>query len=94
MAKKSFLESHYMNEQEFIDRVALKARARGFRVETNRNGQVQIDFGNKKLHAGHLASLYPKIVMPHVNIPKLIDSVAPGRPCTHKPMREIIAALR
>ena len=24
----------------------------------------------------------------------MIDQVAPGRPCTHKPMREILACIR
>ncbi len=82
-----------MNRQEFIYQVIRKARANGFKVETNRNDQEQIDFGNKKLHSGHLARLFPKILNRDANVAKLIDEVAPGRPCTHKPMREIVAQL-
>jgi bifunctional DNase/RNase len=29
-----------------------------------------------------------------VSISAVIDKVAPGRPCTHKPMREIIAEIK
>lgn len=82
-----------MNQQEFIDQVVRGARANGFKIETNRNGQTQIDFGHKKLHSGHLAQLFPEILFQDANIAKLIDAVAPGRPCTHKPMRAIVANL-
>ena len=82
-----------MNQQEFIDQVVRKARDNGFKVEANRNDQVQIDFGHKKLHAGHLAQLFPEILLKDANVAKLIDEVAPGRPCSHKPMREIVEQL-
>lgn len=82
-----------MNQQEFIDQVARIARAKGFTIETNRNGQMQIDFGHKKLHSGHLTQLFPEILFQNANVSKLIEEVAPGRPCTHKPMREIVAQL-
>jgi len=82
-----------MNQQEFIDQVSRIARAKGFKVETNTNGQTPIDFGHKKLHSGHLAKLFPEILLRDANIAKLIDAVAPGRPCAHKPMREIVEQL-
>jgi len=82
-----------MNQQEFIDEVVRCARANGFKIETNRNGQTQIDFGHKRLHSGHLAQLFPEILFRDANIAELVDAVAPGRPCTHKPMREIIVNL-
>ena len=82
-----------MNQQEFIEHVARNARAKGFKIETNRNGQTQIDFGPKKLHSGHLAQLFPEILFRDANVAKLIDAVAPGRPCTHKPLREIVEQL-
>ena len=82
-----------MNQQEFINQVVRNARAKGFKIEANRNGQLQIDFGYKKLHSGHLAQLFPEILFRDANAAKLIDAVAPGRPCTHKPMREIVKQL-
>lgn len=82
-----------MNKQEFIDQVFRNARAKGFKIEMSRNGQTQIDFGHKKLHSGHLEQLFPEILFRDANVAKLIDAVAPGRPCTHKPMREIVEQL-
>ena len=82
-----------MNQHEFIDQVIRKARDKGFKVEINRNDQTQIDFGHKKLHSGHLAQLFPEILHRDANVAKLVDGVAPGRPCTHKPMREIVEQL-
>lgn len=70
------------------------SRQMGFKVETNRDGLSQIDFGNKKLHTGHLERLFPKILDPKADVAKMIDAVAPGRPCTHKPMKEIVAQIK
>ena len=64
----------------------------GYWIEPSRNG-VQIDFGHKKLHEGHLRALFPDILAKGVNVAKLIETVAPGRPCVHRPMREIIAQI-
>ena len=65
----------------------------GYRIETNRNGQTQIDFGHKKLHSGHLEQLFVAILKPGANVARVIESVAPGRPCTHRPMREILERI-
>ncbi len=78
---------------EFVSEVLKAAAERGFKVEDSRNGK-QIDFGNKKLHEGHLRALYPAITVPGADIRALIERVAPGRPCTHRPMREIIGGIR
>ncbi len=84
------MEKTILNKNEFIRAVFRIAEKRGFKIESNqRNGLPQIDFGHKKLHAGHLEQLYPKILSSTQKISILIEQVAPGRPCTHKPMREI-----
>lgn len=84
-----------ISKDEFIKEVIRIARERGYKIESNtRTGQEQIDFGNKKLHSGHLGDLYPAILSDYPNISSQIDKVAPGRGCSHKPMREIIEQLR
>jgi hypothetical protein len=81
-----------MNKKAFVD-LFLKIAREGYRVQINRDGLRQIDFGHKKLHEGHLEKMYPEILQPGVHIPTLINEVAPGRPCAHRPVREIMARL-
>ena len=83
-----------MNADQFADRVLNLARVQGFPIKTNRNGVEQIDFGHKKLHRVHLCGLYPDVLEDGVHIGRLIDRVALGRPCTHKPMRELVSQLK
>lgn len=83
-----------MNKTEFVNLVVTTARNKAWRIETNRAGITQIDFGNKKLHARHFEAMFPGILSEGASISDVIDKVAPGRPCTHKPMREIIAEIR
>lgn len=83
-----------MTTQEFIEQVIGFARSLGYTVMPNRNGQMQIDFGHKKLHTGHLVKLFPCLLMVDADISRLIESVAPGRPCAHRPMKEIIQKIR
>jgi len=83
-----------MTPEDFIQSVMVKAQKHGFKVEQNRFNQRQIDFGHKKLHEGRLLDLYPRIMDDKADIGKLIESVAPGRPCTHRPMKKIIAEIR
>ena len=84
-----------LNKNQFVHEVFRIAEERGFRIENNRRNDLkQIDFGLKKLHAGHLEQLYPTILSPTEKISDLIEKVAPGRPCSHKPMREIIREIR
>lgn len=83
-----------MNENEFIDALLAEAQRQGYEIEESRNNGRQIIFEHeKKLHEGHLRELFPNILDQGANISALIDSVAPGRPCSHKPMREIIASI-
>jgi hypothetical protein len=83
-----------IGKEEFIDEVVHIARARGYKIESNtRTGETQINFGNKKLHLGHLGALNPSILSSSASISSLIEQVAFGRPCAHKPMREIIEQL-
>jgi len=81
--------------EQYIDDVFRIAREKGHLIETNqRNGLAQIDFGLKKLHLGHIEKLYPDVLMENAKVNKLIESVAPGRPCSHKPFREIIEKIK
>lgn len=82
-----------MTIHQFIRQFLDVARQLGYRVEISRTGLVQVDFGHKKLHADHLSMLFPRILEPEANIARLVEEVAPGRPCTHKPTREIIQRL-
>ena len=84
------MEKTIPNKNEYLDAVFSIAEERGHGIERNqRNGLPQIDFGHKKLHADHLEQLYPNILDTTTKVSVLIEKVAPGRPCTHKPMREI-----
>lgn len=83
-----------LNKKEFVDAVFSLARQEGYGVEHTRDRLRQIDFGHKKLHEGHLERLYPEILNPEAHLPTLINNVAPGRPCTHRPMKEIMKKMR
>ena len=81
-----------MTEDEFVRRVIEEARSMGCKIENSRNGKgQQIDFGHKKLNEGHLRKLFPIVA---VTVEDAIERVAPGRSCTHVPMREIIRRIR
>ncbi|WP_157696247.1 hypothetical protein [Caballeronia temeraria] len=88
-----------MDEKEFVDQVLRLARERGLRVETNRSGLEQITFNEtsrKALHTGHVARLFPEALAPGLTprqFNALLRSIAPGRPCTQKGMREIVDAI-
>ena len=82
-----------MTKNQFIDAVIEEARKAGYSIEASRNGR-QIDFGNKKLHEKHLRNLYPAILADGGNVSGVIDRIAPGRPCTHRPMKDIIAKIK
>ena len=84
-----------ISKERFMSEVIRVAGEHGYKIESNaKTGQAQIDFGNKKLHAGHLSELYPAILSTEANISTLIESVAPGRPCSHKPIKQIIEQLK
>ena len=58
-------------EDEFVRNVFRIAREDGYPVHTNRDGRLQINFGHKKLHEGHLRKLYPDVLDPHANVAAL-----------------------
>ncbi len=77
----------------FVDSILSASNKRGYTVEMSWNGW-QIDFGNKDLHEQYLKNLYPAIIDPKANVAVLIAKIARGRPCTHRPMREVIVDLK
>jgi len=82
-----------MKATECVDMIIDEARKRGYTIEYSRNGRQIIFEHEKKLHEGHLTELCPGIFCPDAHIPTLIGDVAPGRPCVHKPMREIVESI-
>jgi len=83
-----------LSKQDFINKVFIIAKELGYNVErSSRTGLDQIDFGNKKLHVEHLEKLYPAILEPNANVPDLIEKLVGGRPCTHKPMINILKII-
>lgn len=78
-----------MNKEQYLHTVFKIAAEHNHTVEFNRDGDRQIDFGLKKLHEKHLTKLYPAILNADAHLPTLIERVAPGRSCAHRPMREI-----
>jgi hypothetical protein len=90
-----------IDQKTFVDQTFLIAKKLGHRIERNKDNLWQIGFRgvagkgkvNKTLHEGHLRALYPDILQPGADIPKLIERDAPGRPCADAPMKEIIARM-
>jgi len=83
-----------MNSRDLLGRIFEAAKEDGYRIEVGRSGLRQIDFGHKKLHEDHLRKLLPEVFKDHAHIPALIDAVAPGRPCAHRPMKGIVARIK
>lgn len=87
-----------MTEDEFVQRVFEIAVRQGLSVELRRPGR-SICFNpksNKWLNENHLRKLYPEALESALSVRRLnrmIDSVAPGRPCTHVGFRAIITQL-
>lgn len=89
-----------MNRSQFIEAVVAGARARNLAVTHNRNGRVSICFNatsKKSLHADHLGKLfdcgYAEQGRTQAERNALVKQVAPGRPCTHRELREIVEAM-
>ncbi|MBB5413682.1 hypothetical protein HDG34_007660 [Paraburkholderia sp. HC6.4b] len=93
-----------MTKQDFVQRSLDIAKAMGLRVDAVTQGEarglLRICFNEKSgkfLHELHLQSLYPLLRKRGLSVAELnaaIESVAPGRPCTHRGMREIIVQLQ
>jgi hypothetical protein len=80
---------------EFQSDVIRIAKNDGYTVEYLRGTNIpQIDFGHKKLHGNHLRELFPRVLADNANINKLIEKVAPGRPCAHAPFRKIVRRIK
>ncbi|MGR3984112.1 MAG: hypothetical protein OD817_02465 [Gammaproteobacteria bacterium] len=75
--------------EQFLDAVFKAAHTLGYPRELGKDGW-QIEFGEKGLHEGHLAELYPEVLEPGADVSSLINEVAPGRECVHKAMGEIL----
>ena len=71
---------HIMHLTGFLNSVMTIAQKHGWKIERNRDGLMQIDFGNKKLHAPHLAAMHPEILKNGASIAAIVEKVAPGRP--------------
>ncbi|KHJ64707.1 hypothetical protein [Burkholderia glumae] len=88
-----------MTKNEFRSRVFELARERRLSVDVMRDGKLRIWFNLKSkkfLHVDHIDALYGLLRRPGLDraaIRAEIERVAPGRPCTHRGMREIYEQL-
>lgn len=88
-----------MTEDEFVQRAFEIAERGGLTVEVRRPGKSICFNSNsgKWLNEGHLRSLFPMILEPGISdtqVNRMIEDVAPGRPCTHVGMRSILQKLQ
>ena len=84
-----------MTENEFVQRFLEIAEQIGLHVEERRPGRSICFNANsdKWLSEKHLRSLFPQVLEPNLSdtqINRMIEDVAPGRPCTHKGFRTIL----
>lgn len=88
-----------MTKVDFRTLVFEIARAKQLRVDEMKDGKERIWFNEKSqkfLHADHIDALYDRLRHPNLatrDINIAIENVAPGRPCTHRGMREIYAQI-
>ena len=89
-----------MHRNEFVQAVIAGAGRRALPVSYNRNGRASILFNaksKKSLHADHLAALFDRGYADPERTPAernaLVKLVAPGRPCTHRGLREIVEQM-
>ena len=81
-------------EEQFVNDFLHLAEKSGNKIERHRDRDIrQIDFGHKKLHEDHVRALFPAILLADEDLGRVIESVAPGRPCTHRPVRIIMAEI-
>ena len=81
--------------KEYVSDVARIAQEHGHTIQVCRGkGDLQVDFGHKKLRFEHIRRMYPEVLYEHADIARLIDRVAPGRPCAHAPFRRIVRRIR
>ncbi|HHX4060205.1 hypothetical protein JAO10_30885 [Burkholderia contaminans] len=88
-----------VTKAEFRTLVFEFARAKQLRVDEIKDGKARIWFNEnsqKFLHADHVDALYDRLRHAHLSprdINIAIENVAPGRPCTHRGMREIYVQI-
>lgn len=75
-----------MNVEEYVNTFFETAKRMGYEIETCQRGdfkgEKQIDFGTKKLHAGHLRMLYSVVKEKGPNVTDVdFESIVDGRPC-------------
>lgn len=80
---------------EFQSDILRIAKDLGYKIGYLRGTKIpQIDFGHKKLHGNHFRALFPDILADNAKINQLIEKIAPGRPCSHLPIRKIVEQIK
>ena len=71
--------------EEYVDKFFETASNMGYEIESCQRGEFkgerQIDFGNKKLHAGHIRRVYPVVKRKSTICYEEFEKIVPGRPC-------------
>lgn len=80
-----------IDQMEWVEKVFRAAREQGGNVEVNRNGDRQIDFGNKCLTADHVRRVFQDIVKRKGVYTREDMNVllAGSRPCATAPFFEV-----
>jgi hypothetical protein len=80
---------------EFQSDILRIAKSHGYEIECLQGTNIpQVDFGHKKLHGKHFRALFPSVLAENADINKLIEEIAPGRPCSHLPFRMIVKQIK
>jgi len=80
---------------EFQSDILRIAKSHGYVIEYLQGTNIpQVNFGNKKLHGNHFRALFPEVLADNAEINKLIEKIAPGRPCSHSPFRNIVKQIK
>lgn len=83
-----------MKVEDYVNIFFVTAKEMGYQIEMCKRGkargQLQINFGNKKLHADHIRRLYDLIEEKGLSFSyKDFEKIVPGRPCVIKGFKEI-----
>jgi hypothetical protein len=80
---------------DFQSDILRVAKSQSYTIERLRGTNIpQIDFGIKKLNGKHFRALFPEVLADNAKINKLIEKIAPGRPCSHLPFRNIVKQIK
>lgn len=87
-----------VTENEFVQRFFDIAEKSGLLVEERRPGRSICFNSNsdKWLSEKHLGALFPHVLeqgLSDMQINRMIENIAPGRPCTHKGFRAILKSF-